>query len=248
MMDMKLLAVDTPPSIYHGFSTRKTFWEENFTGEENFTLGEFSAVNMKKCGRRNIRRNIDIKGSGKYVTLDILLKFGSIDKMRITSSDSKDNSGISVKGLITSLVIKVKTRPKTCKNSRYAIINFSMKDLSKVIREFENSHYKIYVRKSPKHEPTNSYFYLAIQLAKCMTRADALKPHIYTVRKKMTGTKQITILHIFSTDESKSKDFLVEKTLSQVCSTDKYKSKGIIVDESSTEERESKCVHININK
>ena len=42
-MNMKLLSVVTPPSIYHGFSTRKKFWEEKFTGEEKL----FSAVNMK---------------------------------------------------------------------------------------------------------------------------------------------------------------------------------------------------------
>ena len=48
MMKMNLLEVVTPPSIYHGCSTRNTFWEENFTGEEKFTLGDFSAVNMKK--------------------------------------------------------------------------------------------------------------------------------------------------------------------------------------------------------
>ena len=40
---MKLLAVVTPPSIYHGCSTRKTFWEEKFTGKEFFSL----AVDMK---------------------------------------------------------------------------------------------------------------------------------------------------------------------------------------------------------
>ena len=43
MMNMKLLAVVTPSSMYHGCSTRKTFWEEKFTGEEKL----FSAVNMK---------------------------------------------------------------------------------------------------------------------------------------------------------------------------------------------------------
>ena len=47
MMNMKILAVLTPPSIYHGCSTHNTFWEGKFSGEENFTLGEFSAVNMK---------------------------------------------------------------------------------------------------------------------------------------------------------------------------------------------------------
>ena len=53
---MKLLAVLIPPSIYHGFSTRKNFWEENFKGEEKFTLGKFTPVNMKNDGRRNVRK------------------------------------------------------------------------------------------------------------------------------------------------------------------------------------------------
>ena len=47
MMKMNLLAVVTPLYIYHGCSTWKTFWEENFTGEEKFTLGEFSDANIK---------------------------------------------------------------------------------------------------------------------------------------------------------------------------------------------------------
>ena len=55
-MNINLLAVVKPPYIYHGCSTQKNFWEENFTGEEKFTLGEFSAVNIKNFGRRNERR------------------------------------------------------------------------------------------------------------------------------------------------------------------------------------------------
>ena len=47
MIDINLLAVITPPYIYHGSFTRKTFWEEEFTGEEKFTLGEFTAVIIK---------------------------------------------------------------------------------------------------------------------------------------------------------------------------------------------------------
>ena len=82
---MKLPAVVTPPSIYHGSSTLKTFWGEKFTGEENFTLGELSDVNMNGFGRRNVRKHIDMKGSDKYFTLNISLKFESLDKMRITS-------------------------------------------------------------------------------------------------------------------------------------------------------------------
>ena len=65
MMNMKLLKVVTPPSIYHGCSTWKTLWEENLTGEEKFTLGEFSVVNMKFVCRHNVRKHIDIKGSDK---------------------------------------------------------------------------------------------------------------------------------------------------------------------------------------
>ena len=95
MINMKLLVVVTPPSIYHGYSTRKTFWEEKFFGEEKFTLGDFTAVNMKMFGRRNVRKYRDIKDIDKYVTLDILLEFGSMEKLRSISSESKDNLGRS---------------------------------------------------------------------------------------------------------------------------------------------------------
>ena len=109
---MNLLAVVTPPSIYHGCSTRKTFWEEMFPGKENL----FLAVNMKNCGRRNVRKHKEIKGSDKYVTLDISSKFGSLDKMKITFSESKGKLERSGKWLITSLVFKAKVRPQ-----KYAI-------------------------------------------------------------------------------------------------------------------------------
>ena len=102
-MDMRILSVVTSPSIFHGFSTRKRFWKENFTGEENFTLCELSAVNIKNCGRSNVTKHRDIKSSDKYVTLNILLNFNSLDKIRITSSESKFKLGISGKGLLTSL-------------------------------------------------------------------------------------------------------------------------------------------------
>ena len=109
MMNMKLLAVVTPPSIYHGCSTRKTFWEEIFT------LGEFSAISMKNCGRRNVRKHREIKGSDKYITLDILLKFVSMDNIIITSSCPKDNLGRSGKGLITPMGLKSKSSPNKYK-------------------------------------------------------------------------------------------------------------------------------------
>ena len=82
---MKFLAVVTPPTIYHGCSTRKTFWEENFTGKENL----FLSVNMKKCDRQKVRKHKEIKGSDKIVTLDISAKFDSLNKMETTYSESR---------------------------------------------------------------------------------------------------------------------------------------------------------------
>ena len=85
MMNMNILEVVTPPSIYHCCSTRKKFWEEKYTGEENL----FSTANVKSFFRSNVRKHREIKGSDKYVTLDISLKFDNMNKMKITSSESK---------------------------------------------------------------------------------------------------------------------------------------------------------------
>ena len=74
---MKFLVVVTPPYIYHGCSTRKTFWEENFTGKKDL----FQSVNMKNCGRRKVRKQKEIKGSDKCVTLNISEKFDSLNNM-----------------------------------------------------------------------------------------------------------------------------------------------------------------------
>ena len=88
---MKFLVVVTPPSIYHGCSTRKTLWEEKFTGKQDL----FLPVYMKNCGQRNVRKHKEIKGSGKCVTLNIYEifnipeKFDDLNKMETTSSESK---------------------------------------------------------------------------------------------------------------------------------------------------------------
>ena len=124
-MKTKLLAVVTPTFIYHGCSTQKMFWEENFTGEEML----FSAMNMKNCGRYNVRKHRSINSSDKYVTLEILLEFYILDKMKITSSESKEKLGRSGKGLITSMGIKAKLRPHKYKKERHAIGNVSKKNL-----------------------------------------------------------------------------------------------------------------------
>ena len=85
MMNMEILEVVTPPYIYHGCSTRKTFLEGKVTGEEKL----LSAVKMEKCFCRNIRKHRELKGSDKYVILDISLKSESLEKIKITSSYSK---------------------------------------------------------------------------------------------------------------------------------------------------------------
>ena len=149
-MNMKPLAVVTPLSMYHGCSTRKPFWEEIFIGKENFTIGDLSAVNMKHCGSLNVRKYRDIKSVDKYVSLDIPLKFDSLDKMIITSSESKVKLRRSGKGLITFMSLKAKTRSKKYKKARYVIVNVGKKDLSKIIKEFENHLMKVMIRRVPK--------------------------------------------------------------------------------------------------
>ena len=121
---MKLLVV-TPPSIYHGCSTRKTFWEEKFTGKKQDV---FEPVNMRNCGKRNFRNHIEIKDSDERVTLkayenmyEILKfseKFDNLDKMETTSLESKVKMEGSGKWLITALALKTKARSTKYKKGK----------------------------------------------------------------------------------------------------------------------------------
>ena len=153
MMNIKLLAVVTTPSVYHGFSTWKTFWEENFT------LGEFSDLNIENCGRRNVRKYREIKGIDKYVTLEISLKFDSLDKMRIKYSGSKVKLGRPGKGFITYLSLGAKKGQINLKRQ-------GMKSEMSVRRTFQRFlgslkiPYESYEKNRPKHEPNDSYFYI----------------------------------------------------------------------------------------
>ena len=76
---MNLLVVVTPPSLYHGYFTRKKLSEKLFT-----------PVKMKNCDRCNVRKHREIKNGEKYITLDISLDFGSLDKTKITYSELKE--------------------------------------------------------------------------------------------------------------------------------------------------------------
>ena len=94
--------------------------------------------------------------------------------MKITSSESKGKLERSGKGLVTSLGFKTKVKSQKYKKARYAIRNFSEKDLSKIMKEFEKIEKRSYEKKRPKHEPTDSYFHLARQIEKCMMVSDNL--------------------------------------------------------------------------
>ena len=115
---MKFIVVVTPPSIYHGCSTWKTFWEEKFTGKKQDL---FESVNVRNCGQRNVRKHKNIKGSYKCVTLNIYdilnisEKFDDLNKMETTSSESPVDLEISGKGLVTDLALKTKARSKNIK-------------------------------------------------------------------------------------------------------------------------------------
>ena len=135
--------------------------------------------------------------------------------MKITSSDSKGKLERSGKGLITSLGFKAKIGQKRYKKERYAIGNVSKKDLSKIIREFEKFEISPSEKKSPKHEPAESYFYLARHIEKCMMRSNTLNWNDYGGYTEMTAPS----LNVYSTDEEKSKRNIVHEGLSQSCST-----------------------------
>ena len=64
IVNMKFLAIVSPPSIYHGCSTRKTFWEEKFAGKKQYL---FEPVNMRNCGKRNVRKHKEFKKGDERV-------------------------------------------------------------------------------------------------------------------------------------------------------------------------------------
>ena len=149
---MKFLVIVAPPSIYHGCSTRKTFWEGNYTGKKDC----FESVNIKNCGQSNVRKHKEIKGIGKcftfniYEILNFSEKFDDLNKIETTSSESNVELEGSGKGLVTALALNTKARSKIYKKERYAIGNVSMKDLSNKIKEFEKIVKVPYLKRIPE--------------------------------------------------------------------------------------------------
>ena len=203
---MNFLVVVTPPSIYHGCYTRKTFWEEKFTDKKYL----FQSVNMKNCGHCKVRKHKEIKGSDKIITSNISTKFYSMNKMETTSSESKEILERSRKRLVTALAFNTKVRSPKYKKARYAIGNVSETDLSKIIKDFEKIRKLPYEKRIPKHEPTPSYFHIVRQLAKCMMRSDELNRHVHDSYAENTDPSS----NVNVTDEDESKEIIVNKTLS----------------------------------
>ena len=90
-------------------------------------------MNIKNCARRNVSKHREIKDGEKYITLDISLKFGSMDKIKIISSEPKYYLGRSGKGLIASMGINTIGTSNKNKKASYSITNVSLKEISKII-------------------------------------------------------------------------------------------------------------------
>ena len=136
--------------------------------------------------------------------------------------------------MITSLGLKTVRILKRKKNSRYAINNVSLRNISKIIKGFEKFPYEGYVRKSSKHEPTHGYFYLARNIDMCKMR---LNSHIGPVRTQSTNTQN---MNNYKMSAQKTPN-------SHACSTDKSESKRVIANACSLGKCESKSVYISVN-
>ena len=69
-------------------------------------------MNIKKVGRRNIRKHWEIKDGDKYITLDNYLKFGSLDTMKMIPLQPIASFVRSVNRLFTSPSLNTIDRPK----------------------------------------------------------------------------------------------------------------------------------------
>ena len=84
------------------------------------------------------------------------MNFGSPDKMKIISSEPKYYLGIPGKGLINSLGFRTIRRSKKIKKARFTIINVSLRDISRIIKEFDYLTHEGYARNCSKHMTTEN--------------------------------------------------------------------------------------------
>ena len=103
--------------------------------------------------------------------------------------------------MVTALAPKTKVRSKKYKKARYAIGNFSMKDLSNIIKEFKKIVKVPYVKSISKHEPTSSYYHLVRCIAECMMRSDEHNWHVHGSYAEDTAPS--SNVNVTDKDESK---------------------------------------------
>ena len=95
------------------------------------------------------------------------------------------------------------------KKARYAIGNVSMKDLSNKIKEFEKIVKVPYLKRTPKHEPTPSYFHIVECLGKFMMGSGENNHHVHDgYGKEMAPTSDVNYTDE-DTDEDESNNSIV---------------------------------------
>ena len=103
-----------------------------------------------------------------------------------------------------------------------------------------------FVKKRPKHEPTESFFHLSRQISKCIMISNNLNWYDHGGYTKITAPYSNANV----TNEGESKLSIKNENLSQSCSTNENKSKHSIVSETlspncSTYENKSKLSIVN---
>ena len=136
--------------------------------------------------------------------------------------------------MVTALALKTKARSKKYKKARYAIGNVSMKYLYNKIKYFEKFVKVPHLKRTPKHEPTLSYFHLVECLRKCMTRYGNNNYHVHDgYGKEMAPSSDVNDTDK-DKDEEESNDFIVHNLF------DEPSAENLI-----TEESESECNIVN---
>ena len=131
--------------------------------------------------------------------------------------------------MVTTLTLKTKARSTKYKKARYVIGNVSMKDLSNKIKEFEQFVKVPHLKRTPKHEPTLSYFHLVECLQKCMMRSGENNHHMHDGY----GKEMAQSLDVNDTDEDKDEDESNNSIVRDLF--DEPSAKNIIINDSESE-------------
>ena len=96
-----------------------------------------------------------------------------------------------------------------------------------IIKEFDKIGKVTYVKRIPKHEPNSSYYHLVRCIAECTIRSNEHNWNVHSSYAEETDPSS----NVNFTDEDKSKEIIVHKTLSENQSKDVSKSECNIVHE-----------------